>query len=107
MVYVRNDGDVRFKFTQPKQILEMYRLLCAGKTEFIPELCKAFNAETNDGKNMEAYSKMLLNAIKNTLSLLNQRNEIQLEGKGAKLIDENELPKEQSDFELITWLIIK
>jgi hypothetical protein len=49
----------------------------------------------------------MLSVIKNISTLLNQRNEIQLEGRGAMLIDENELPKEQNDFDLITWLIIK
>ena len=28
LVYIREDGEVRFTFAQPKQILEMYRLLC-------------------------------------------------------------------------------
>ncbi len=32
LVYVRNDGVVRFTFAQPKQSLDMYRLLCAGQT---------------------------------------------------------------------------
>ena len=30
LVYVRDDGIVRFSFAQPKQILEIYRLLCPG-----------------------------------------------------------------------------
>ncbi len=32
LVYVRDDGVVRYAFAQPKQILEMYRLLCMEKT---------------------------------------------------------------------------
>ena len=31
LVYVRDDGTVRFSFAQPKQILEIFRLLCSGQ----------------------------------------------------------------------------
>src|SRR5208282_1845653 len=39
LVYARDDGTVRFTFAQPKQILEIYRLLCSGKTSAYAELC--------------------------------------------------------------------
>jgi SNF2 family DNA or RNA helicase len=107
LVYVRNNGDVRFSFTQPKQILEMFRLLCSGKKEYLEELYRLFNEETNEGKKMDLYSGMMQKAVSNIASLLGRRNEAQLEGRGGRLIDETDLPKEEHDFELITWLIIK
>lgn len=107
IVYVRNDGDVRFSFTHPKQILEMYRLLCSGRNEVFEDLCRMFNNETSEGKNMEAYSRLIKKAVGNISKLLGKRNEAQLEGRSGKLINENEIPKEEDDFELVTWLIIK
>jgi hypothetical protein len=107
IVYVRNDGDVRFSFTHPKQILEMYRLLCSGRNEVFEDLCRMFNDETSEGKNMETYSRMIKKTIGNISKLLGKRNEAQLEGRSGKLINENEMPKEEDDFELVTWLIIK
>ena len=107
MVYVRNDGDVRFSYTHPKQILEMYRLLCSGRNEVFAELCRLFNNETNEGMNMGAYSILIKKAVANISRLLGKRNEAQLEGRGGKLINEDELPREENDFELVTWLIIK
>jgi superfamily II DNA/RNA helicase len=107
MVYVRNDGDVRFSFTHPKQILEIYRLLCSGRNEVFEDLCRMFNNETAEGKNMEVYSHLIKKAIGNISKLLGKRNEAQLEGRGGMLLDQDELPKTEDDFELITWLIIK
>ncbi len=107
LVYVRNDGDVRFSFTKPRQILEMYRLLCSDNPEVFEEMCREFNNQTGDGKKMEQYSKMIKAAVGDCLRLLDKRNEAQLEGRGGQLLDLTELPKENNDFELITWLIIK
>ncbi|HRA74340.1 MAG TPA: helicase-related protein, partial [Flavobacterium sp.] len=39
LIYIRNDGTVRYNFTHPKQILDIYRLLCTGKNEPIQKLC--------------------------------------------------------------------
>ena len=49
LVYVRDDGTVRFTFAQPKQILEVFRLLCVDRKEAIKALCDAFDVETKDG----------------------------------------------------------
>jgi len=107
LVYVRDSGEVRFSFTQPKQILEMYRLLCADRPEVFDELCRAFNAQTINGKDMTFYGNMIQAAVADCLRLVNKRNEAQLEGRGGRLLDETELPRKNNDFELITWLIIK
>ena len=38
LVYMRDDGNARFTFAQPKQILECFRHLCAGKTNKLFQL---------------------------------------------------------------------
>ncbi len=107
LAYIRNNGDVRFNFMRPKQILEMYRLLCSGRKEAYIDLCQLFNNETQEGKDMAVYSDLMKACVNNIATLLGKRNEMQLDGRSGKLIDEDELPKEGNDFELITWLIIK
>ncbi|MGD0340428.1 MAG: helicase-related protein [Bacteroidales bacterium] len=107
LAYVRNNGDIRFSFTQPKQILELYRLLCSNRDKVAEKLCRIFNDETSDGKDMSAYSSLLKKAVTNISKLLNKRNEAQLEGRSGKLLDISDLPRFEDDFELITWLIIK
>src|SRR5262249_3529206 len=48
LTYVRDDGIVRLNFAQPKQILEICRLLCAGKAIPYDRLCELFDEETNN-----------------------------------------------------------
>ena len=33
LIYIRDDGEVRYNFTAPKQILEIFRAVCQGQTE--------------------------------------------------------------------------
>jgi SNF2 family DNA or RNA helicase len=40
LVYVRNDGEVRFRYTAAKQILDIYRHLCAADDTVHEELCE-------------------------------------------------------------------
>ncbi len=108
LVYVREDGIVRYSFTQPKQILEMYRLLCSGKTAPYEALCRLFDEQTNNGSNMKEYSNMLgksVDAIVNTFrkKVMNHL----FSGRNAILPNQQSQVSETTDFELITWLVIK
>ncbi len=58
MVYVSNDGEVVCNHLSPKEMLDKMRYLCKGKVEPFPELYKAFNKETRDGKNMSDISAL-------------------------------------------------
>ena len=40
LVYIRDDGTVRFNYTNSKQVLEIFRLLCEGHTKPFDDLCK-------------------------------------------------------------------
>jgi SNF2 family DNA or RNA helicase len=63
LVYVLSDGNVRFGFAQPKQILEIYRLLCSGKSAPYSDLCNLFDQETDHGTKMDAYGALLRKAV--------------------------------------------
>lgn len=104
LVYIRDDGTVRYHFTNVKQILEIYRLLTTGRKEAIKELCDLFDDETNNGQNMDKYNNLLVKAIDDIKDTLNKRSYKQLQGDRNAIIPKKQ--KEQS-FELITWLIIK
>lgn len=39
----------------PKQILDIYRILCSGKDHPYAELCNLFDQQTNHGSDMKAY----------------------------------------------------
>lgn len=108
LVYVRNDGTVRYNFTHPKQILDIYRLLCAGKPEPIQQLCDLFNEETNNGLDMSQYTSLLSDAIKAITSTFKKKNLGMLTGsRNASIVTDDNQPNQSNKFELITWLVLK
>lgn len=109
LVYIRDDGQVRFNYTNAKQILEIYRLMCSGKSQAFEELCELFNAETKQGEDMQKYSELLAKAIDEISRIFNKRSNQKITGndRGALLIPKSKRISETNNFELVTWLIIK
>jgi hypothetical protein len=108
LVYVLDDGNVRFSFAQPKQILEIYRIVCSGKSEPYSELCNLFDQQTNHGTDMEAYGLLLRKAVDSIAATFRKRAATGLQsGRGFILPDEQDQVNENSDLELITWLVVK
>ncbi|MDB9339641.1 helicase-related protein [Nodularia spumigena CS-336/02] len=109
LVYVRDDGNVRYTFAQPKQILEIYRLLCAGKTQPYNDLCQLFNQRTNNGSSMSNESDLLdkaVHSITRTFTKRVSKNLFKSGKEGIMPLKEQQVTK-TTDFELITWLIIQ
>ncbi len=108
LVYIRNDGQVRYNFTHPKQILEIYRLVTSGKKVPIQELCDLFNQETNNGENMEEYENLLKKAILTISNTFKKKNLGMLtDSREAKIVSKEKQIDNENKFELITWLVIK
>ena len=108
LVYIQADGNVRYNFTAPKQVLEIFRALCQGKAQPHAELCKLFNEQTQHGQDMSAYSALLDQAIAAIAAQFSRKNAANLfTGRGGKLMDSSKTVKNSADFELITWLVIK
>ena len=108
LVYVLDDGNVRFGFAHPKQILEIYRLLCSGKSEPYKDLCNIFDHQTNHGSDMKAYNLLLERAVTSLAATFRKRAASGLQsGRGFVLPDEKDQVHEKTDLELITWLLIK
>ena len=108
LVYVRDDGTVRFGFAQPKQILEIYRLLCSGKTAAYEQLCQLFDTETNNGADMKLYNRLLVAAVDSIAKTFQKRVAAGLQTSRDFVIpNQQEQARETTDFDLITWLVIK
>jgi len=109
LVYIRDDGQVRFNYTNAKHILEIYRLMCAGKSQPFEELCDLFNSETNQGEEMKQYTELLKKAIDEISRVFNKRSSQKITGndRGALLIPKSKRINEADNFELVTWLVIK
>lgn len=63
MVYVGMDGEIITNHLQSKDTLDEMRHIARGKTEPDKELCKIFNKETRDGRDMGKVSGLLEDAI--------------------------------------------
>ena len=108
LVYIHVDGTVRYNFAAPKQVLEIFRALCQGKTEPYADLCKLFDEQTHHGQDMSAYSALLDKTVAAIVAQFSRKNAANLfTGRGGKLIDAAKTVKSTTDFDLITWLVIK
>ncbi len=109
LVYIRDDGQVRFNYTNAKHILEIYRLMCSGKSQPFEELCDLFNIETKQGEDMKQYTELITKAIDEISRVFNKRSSQKITGsdRGALLIPKSKRINETNNFELVTWLVIK
>ncbi|MCZ7558503.1 MAG: helicase-related protein [Bacteroidia bacterium] len=108
LVYVLDDGNVRFGFAQPKQILDIYRILCAGKADVYDRLCNLFDQETAHGSDMKAYDTLLHKAVASLAATFRKRAASGLQsGRGFVLPDVGQQFHESTELELVTWLVIK
>jgi hypothetical protein len=106
MVYIADDGTVITDHLSPKEMLDHLRLLCKGKTAPIDELCKAFNAETKDGKNMKKYSELLGNVIMSIIDV-KARSELDSFLSGEQVSFTANKISGLDDFELICFLVVR
>lgn len=106
MVYISDDGEVICDHLSPKQMLDTIRYLCKGKTEAIPELCRRFNKETKDGRNMSFYSDLLGQAISSIIEV-KEESDIDSFLSGGEMSFLSTEIKGLDDFELICFLVVK
>lgn len=108
LVYVLRDKTVRFTFAQPKQILEIFRALCANKKAPYQELCDLFDAETQNGADMTPFTALLDAAVRSIENTFTKKALAALkQSRDAVLPDRNQQANSKTDFELITWLVIR
>jgi superfamily II DNA/RNA helicase len=107
LVYIYNNGEVKYNYDNAKQILEVFRLLCQNQKPVYETLCDLFNQQTQHGKNMEQYTNLLKKAAKDVYQHFNKRNAQQVLANSSGLFAIQNKPLSQlENFELITWLII-
>jgi SNF2 family DNA or RNA helicase len=108
LVYIQSDGVVRYNFTSPKQILEIFRSFCSGIDVPYEALCALFNEQTKNGTDMSFFNDLLAKALKSIEGNFRKRLAGSLlNDRGAILPDRARQVNEGTDFELITWLIIQ
>lgn len=108
LVYVRDDGSVRHGFGQPKPVLEAWRALSLGHAEPFEALCNAFDEETDHGGKLERYDGLIEAAVASIGATSTAKTLAALAGgRGARVPDEAKQARANSNYDLITWLVIK
>ncbi len=105
MVYISSDGEVVCDYLNPKHLLDTMRLLCRGESEPIKELCRKFNKETNDGKDMAEISELLSDAITSIIDVKEESDIDSLFKKGGTSALMSEVSGLE-DFELICFMAV-
>ena len=106
MVYISHNRTVICDHLSPKKLLDKMRYACKDKTEPDMALCKQFNKETRDGKNMRHYSDLLQKSIESIITVKEESDiDYFLNGVQGNLFS-NEI-RGLDDFELICFLVIK
>ena len=106
LLYVTQDGAVKFSFLHAKKILDYYKKLCSGQSDVFAELVAQFNSETQDGSSMKAYSALLEAAIQNLIGKKQEIGVASLFSKGGTTM-QKEYYDGIEDFELISFLVLK
>lgn len=106
LVYLDEDGVTLHSHLCPKDILDAMRQLCRGQKQLDKALCRAFNAETDDGRKMQKYSDLLEDAV---LSIVDAKADSDLDslfraGGTTALLDK---VSGLDDFELICFIVVR
>jgi superfamily II DNA or RNA helicase len=108
LVHVKDDGAIRFAFGQPKPILEAWRALSLGRAQPFEVLCNGFDDETEQGEKLEQYDALIEAAVSSIGRTAASRTLAALTGgRGAKVPDEAAQARASSEYDLITWLIVR
>lgn len=106
MVYIGMDGEILCDYLNPKQMLDTIRLLCRGRTEPISDLCRKFNQETDDGRNMAEMSELLSEAVNSIIDVKEESDINSLFKSGGTTALLSQISG-LDDFELICFLVVK
>ena len=108
-IYIRNSGDIRYGCANTRQVLDLFESAAVGKVDSLQDLCIQFDSETQNGTNMALYNG-LLKAVISHISRAHTATQTRNLGRGGprdfKLTPISEAPRDVSDFELVTWLVI-
>ncbi len=108
-VYIQDNGAIRFGCANARQALSVFEAAAAGKTGPITHLCDRFDHSTDFGKDMGHYDNLLKNSIAHISQAHDSVQVRQLRPGGSRdfqLPTASETPREASDFELVTWLVL-
>ena len=106
MVYVGMDGEVVCDHLSPKELLDKSRSLCKGKSTPVMEVCRTFNNETKDGRDMRSVSALLTDAINSIIEVKAESDIDSLFSPGGTSALNTKISG-LDDFEMICFLVVR
>ena len=106
MVYIGTDGEVVCDHLSPRELLDKTRSLCKGKAAPVMDVCREFNTETKDGRDMRKISALLSDAINSIMEVKAESDIDSLFSSGGTSALNTRISG-LDDFELICFLVIR
>ncbi len=106
LIYISDKGEIITNHLDVKKTLDYIRNICKGKPEPIKAAYDGFNNETEDGRNMSKYSKLLEESIRTIIEVKDESDIDSLFSSGGTTALINNI-KGLENFELISFVVIK
>ena len=106
VVHVGDDGEIVQGCLMPKQTLDYMRQICKGKAVPDDALCKTYNKETKNGRDMRREAKLLREAVASIVAGKEESDVDSFFGSGTTGFLENDI-EGLDDFELICFLVVR
>jgi hypothetical protein len=106
LIYISNDGQVIANHTEVKTLLDLVRSSCKGQDEPIAHVCRLFNQQTDEGRNMKACSDLLSAAIRSMIDVKEEKDLDSLFSGGKTTALVNTIAG-LDDFELVAFLVVQ
>lgn len=106
LIYISNDGQVIANHTEVKTLLDRVRSSCKGQPEPILSVCRLFNQQTDEGRNMKICSDLLSAAIRSMIDVKEEKDLDSLFSGGRTTALLNTIAG-LDDFELVAFLVIQ
>lgn len=102
---IAQDGTVVRGHLEPKAVLDDMRMLCRGKAEPDMDLCRAYNRQTKNGRDMRREAGLLRDVVASIVEAKEESNWDSFFGGGTTTFLENDI-EGLDDFELVCFLVV-
>ena len=106
LVYIDEQGNAVYDHTEVKRLLDLVRTACKGRNQPLPAVYQPFNRDTDDGRNMQAYSDLLDRAIAGIIDVQEQK-ELDSLFSGGRTTALTHAIQGLDDFELLSFIVIR
>ncbi len=106
LLYIAQDGEVRFTHTQSKRVLDLFQQMAHQQTAVNHELLQEMMTQTAEGKDMDAYTELLEKAVNSIAGKVEQKGVASLFSVGGTT-STKDMAKQLDDFEVVSFLIVK